>query len=166
MKRKIFLLFALIFVLVLVPARNEDIWSPYFEKVSSIVSLIEGNYFRDIDREELAYSSIKGMLQTLDPHSYFLDPSHFSRLREEHVGKYHGLGIIIQKQEQRLVVISPIEGGPAYRLGIQAGDVISHINGESTKPITSYEAMLKLRGIKGTKVNITIVREAMESLLS
>jgi len=162
MKRKIFLLFALIFVLVLVPARNEDIWSPYFEKVSSIVSLLEENYFRDIDREELAYSSIKGMLQTLDPHSYFLDPSHFSRLREEHVGKYHGLGILIQKQEQRLVVISPIEGGPAYRLGIQAGDIISHINGESTKPITSYEAMLKLRGIKGTKVNITIFREGME----
>ncbi len=162
MKRKIFLLFALIFVLVLVPARNEDIWSPYFGKVSSIVSLIEENYFRDIDQEELAYSSIKGMLQTLDPHSYFLDPSHFSRLREEHVGKYHGLGIMIQKQEQRLVVISPIEGGPAYRLGIQAGDIISRINGESTKPITSYEAMLKLRGIKGTKVNITIVREGME----
>jgi carboxyl-terminal processing protease len=162
MKRKIILLFALIFVLVLVPARNEDIWSPYFEKVSSIVSLIEGNYFRDIDQEELAYSSIKGMLQTLDPHSYFLDPRHFSRLREEHVGKYHGLGIIIQKQEDRLVVISPIEGGPAYRLGIQAGDVISHINGESTKPITSYEAMLRLRGPKGTKVSITVAREGME----
>ena len=162
MKRKIFLLFALILVVVLVPARNEDIWSPYFEKVSSIVSLIEENYFRDIDQEELAYSSIKGMLHTLDPHSYFLDPSHFSRLREEHVGKYHGLGIIIQKQEDRLVVISPIEGGPAYRLGIQAGDVISHINGESTTPITSYEAMLRLRGPKGTKVNITVVREGME----
>jgi carboxyl-terminal processing protease len=162
MKRKIFLLFTLIFVLILVPARNEDTWSSYFDKVSSIVFLIEENYFRDIDQEELAYSSIKGMLQTLDPHSYFLDPSHFSRLREEHVGKYHGLGIIIQKQEQRLVVISPIEGGPAYRLGIQAGDIISHINGESTKPITSYEAMLKLRGIKGTKVNITVVRDGME----
>jgi carboxyl-terminal processing protease len=162
MKRKIFLLFALILVLVLVPARNEDIWTPYFDKVSSIVSLIEENYFRDIDQEELAYSSIKGMLQTLDPHSYFLDPSHFSRLREEHVGKYYGLGIIIQKQEERLVVISPIEGGPAYRLGIQAGDIISHINGESTKPITSYEAMLRLRGPKGTKVKITIVNERME----
>jgi len=162
MKRKIFLLFALILVLVLVPARNQDIWSPYFDKVSSIVSLIEENYFRDIDQEELAYSSIKGMLQTLDPHSYFLDPTHFARLREEHVGKYHGLGILIQKQEQRLVVISPIEGGPAYRLGIQAGDVISHIDGQSTKPITSYEAMLRLRGLKGTKVNITIVREGME----
>jgi carboxyl-terminal processing protease len=161
MKRKIILLFALILVLILVPARNEDLWTPYFEKVSSIVSLIEKNYFRDIDQQELAYSSIKGMLQTLDPHSYFLDPTHFSRLREEHVGKYHGLGIIIQKQEERLVVISPIEGGPAYRLGIQAGDVISHINGESTKPITSYEAMLKLRGPKGTKVKITVSREGM-----
>jgi carboxyl-terminal processing protease len=162
MKRKIILLFALMLVFVQVPARNQDIWSAYFDKVSSIVSLIEENYFRDIDQEELAYSSIKGMLQTLDPHSYFLDPTHFSRLREEHVGKYHGLGIIIQKQEQRLVVISPIEGGPAYRLGVQAGDIISHINSESTEPITSYEAMLRLRGPKGTKVSITLVREGME----
>jgi carboxyl-terminal processing protease len=162
MKRKIFLLLALILVLVLVPARTEDPWTPYFEKVSSIVSLIEENYFHDIDEQELVYSSIRGALQTLDPHSYFLDPAHFSRLREEQVGKYYGLGIIIQKQEERLVVISPVEGGPAYRLGIMAGDVISHINGESTKPITSYEAMQKLRGPKGTKVKITIVREGMK----
>jgi len=165
MKKKVLLLFVLILVLLLIPARNEDIWSLYFEKITSIASIIEENYFEDIDQEKLAYASIKGMLQTLDPHSYFLGPDHFSRLREEHEGKYHGLGIIIQKQEDRLVVISPIEGAPAYRLGIQAGDVISHINGESTRPISSFEAMQRLRGLKGTKVNITIVREGLKTPL-
>jgi len=165
MKKKIFLLFVLFLVIILLPASDEDIWNLSFKKMSSIVSLIEENYFRDIDQEKLAYSSIKGMLQTLDPHSYFLDPDHFSRMREEYEGKYHGLGIIIQKQEDRLVVISPIEGGPAYRLGIQAGDVISHINGESTKPISSFEAMQKLRGPEGTKVNITITRYGLEKPL-
>lgn len=162
MKRRLFILFLLIFVLILVPARGEDIWSLSLKKISSIVSIIEENYFQNIEREKLIYSSVRGMLQTLDPHSYFLEPNHFSRLRESHTGKYHGLGILIQKQEDRLVVISPIEGTPAYRFGIQAGDVISHINGESTKPISSFDAMQKLRGHKGTQVNITIVREELD----
>ncbi len=162
MKRKLFIFLLLLFILILLPAREEDIWDFSLDKISSIVSIIEENYFQDVKREELVYASVRGMLQTLDPHSYFLDPNHFSRLREEHTGKYYGLGIIIQKQEDRLVVISPIEGTPAYRLGIQAGDVISHINGESTKPISSFDAMQKLRGPKGTEVTITIVREGLE----
>ncbi|UCE42556.1 MAG: S41 family peptidase [Candidatus Aminicenantes bacterium] len=131
-------------------------------KISAIVDLIDQNYFEAVDHEELAFSSIKGMLQTLDPHSYFLDPRHFDRVREEYKGKYYGLGILIQKQDKRLVVISPTEGGPAYRLGIRSGDVISHIEGETTEPITSTEAMMRLRGPKDTKVTITIAREGWE----
>lgn len=165
MKKKIFFLSVLILVLLLVSAKDEDMWDLSFKKIFSIGFLIEENYFQEIDHEKLAYSSIRGMLQTLDPHSYFLDPDHFSRFTEEHTGKYHGLGILIQKQEDRLVVISPIEGGPAFRLGIQAGDVISHISGESTKFITSRQAVQKLRGPKGTNVNITIVREGMKKPL-
>lgn len=162
MKRKIFVFILLAFILVILPARDEDVWRVSLKKLSSIVSLIEENYYQAKDREELMFSSVRGMIQTLDPHSYFLDPSHFSRLREEHVGKYYGLGILITKQEDRLVVISPIEGGPAYRLGIQAGDIISQIEGESTKPISSYEAMQRLRGPKGTQITITIVRDGLE----
>ncbi len=127
------------------------------------MSLIDQNYYEEIDHEKLAFSSIKGMLQTLDPHSYFLDPSHFDRVREEYKGKYYGLGILITKHDEKLVVVSPIEGGPAYRLGIRSGDVISHINGETTEPITSTEAMMKLRGQKGTEVTVTIVREGRDS---
>ncbi len=161
MKRKFFIFALLAFILIILPARDEDVWRVSLKKLSSIVSLIEQNYYQETDHDELMYSSVRGMVQTLDPHSYFLDPNHFSRLREEHVGKYYGLGILITKQEDRLVVISPIEGGPAYRLGIQAGDVISQIEGESTKPISSYDAMQKLRGPKGTPVNITIVRDGL-----
>jgi len=64
------------------------------------------------------------MLDTLDPHSYFLDPESSLRFNEEYTGKYYGLGIQIQKQEDRLVVVAPIEGTPAWRLGIQPGDVM------------------------------------------
>ena len=158
---------ALVFALVLlgfvrVSAKDEDLWGASLEKVSSIVSILGNGYYKALDTEKLAYSSIRGLLDTLDPHSYFLDPDTFSRMREDYVGKYYGLGIQIQKHEDRLVVIAPIEGSPAWRLGIQPGDVISHINGESTKPISSFEALQKLRGEKGTKVNITIVREGLD----
>ncbi|MEA2006120.1 MAG: S41 family peptidase [Acidobacteriota bacterium] len=165
MKKKIFLLSIIFFVLVVLPIWEQDIWTSSLKKISSIASLIQSDYFQDVTEENIEMASIKGMLKTLDPHSYFLDPRNFSRLTEEYKGKYYGLGIMIQKQGDKLVVITPIEGTPAYRLGIQAGDVISLIDGESTKPITSYEAMQRLRGPKGTKVNITIVRETLENPL-
>lgn len=162
MKKKLILGCFLILVFAHLAARDEDLWDASLEKFSSLLSLIEENYYRRVEPEKLIYSSIKGMLETLDPHSYFLDPDSFSRMREEYTGKYYGLGIQISKQEDNLVVISPIEGTPASRLGILPGDIISHINGESTKPISSLEAMQKLRGPKGTKVTITIVREGLE----
>jgi len=165
MKRRIFLFLLIILFLTLLPARDEDVWNIYFKKVSSIVSIIEDNYFGEVNHEKLAFASIRGLLQTLDPHSHFLEPNNLARMREEYKGKFYGLGIQIQKQEDRLVVISPIEGTPAYKLGIQAGDIISHINGESTKSMTSLDAVQKLRGPKGTKVNITIIREDLEKPL-
>jgi len=162
MKRKI--LFILIFIAVLAQlgARDEEIWEQSLEKISNMSAIIEQNYFQPVSPEKMMQESIKGMLLTLDPHSYFLGPDDFSRTFEEQKGKYYGLGIQIQKQEDRLVVISPIEGTPAWRLGLQTGDVITHINGESTKPISSQGAVDKLRGPKGTKVNITVVREGLD----
>ncbi len=162
MRNKGFVFTILFLALVSAPAWEEDAWTQSMNKISAIVGLIDQNYFEAVDHEELAFSSIKGMLQTLDPHSYFLDPRHFDRVREEYKGKYYGLGILIQKHDKRLVVISPVDGGPAYRLGIRSGDVISHIEGESTEPISSTEAMMKLRGPKDTEVTITIVREGWD----
>jgi carboxyl-terminal processing protease len=159
MKKRILLLsLAAVFLLGL-PPHDQGQWSAALEKVRSIAGVLETNYYKPLDEQQLAYASIRGTLDTLDPHSYFLDPESFSRQREEYTGKYYGLGIQIQKQGDDIVVVSPIEGTPAWRLGIRPGDIISHINGESTVPISSYEAMQKLRGEKGTKVTITIVRD-------
>ncbi|MGZ5438776.1 MAG: S41 family peptidase [Candidatus Aminicenantales bacterium] len=148
-------------MLVLLPtlSRDEDLWSAAESKTRAIAGLLEESYYKPLEEETLAVASIKGTLDTLDPHSYFLDPSSFSRMREDYTGKYYGVGLQIQKQGDNIVVIAPIEGGPSYRLGIQPGDVISRINGESTAPISSYDAMQKLRGEKGTKVTITFARE-------
>lgn len=165
MKKKIITFVSLLSVLMVLPAQVEDDWKRSVDKMSSLITLIEKHYFKAVDPESIAFSSIKGMLKTLDPHSYFLDPRRLTLMQEEYKGKYSGLGILIQKHETRLVVISPIEGTPAYRLGIRAGDVISRINGESTKFISSFDAMLKLRGKKGTEVNITIVREGLDNPL-
>jgi carboxyl-terminal processing protease len=161
MKKKVLAGFLFILALVSLAARDEDIWDRSIEKFSAILSLIEQNYYQDVESEKLVYASIRGMLETLDPHSYFLDPDNLSRMREEYTGKYYGLGIQIQKHEDSLVVIAPIEGTPASRLGIQPGDIISTIDGESTKPLSSFDAMQKLRGPKGTKVTITLIREGL-----
>jgi len=147
--------------LILLPAasRDADLWSAGEDKARAIAALLEANYYKPLDEETLAVASIKGTLDTLDPHSYFLDPSSFSRMREDYTGKYYGVGLQIQKQGDAIVVVAPIESGPAYRQGVMSGDVIAKIDGESTVPISSYDAMQKLRGEKGTKVVITVVRE-------
>ena len=165
MKKKVLFAFLMVAVLVRLGARDEEIWDQSLEKISVMASLIEQNYFQPVEAGKMMQESIKGMLQTLDPHSYFLDPDNFSRMFEEQKGKYYGIGTQIQKQEDRLVVIAPIEGGPSWRLGIQSGDIITQINGESTKPISSQDAVDKLRGPKGTKVTITIAREGLEKPL-
>jgi len=165
MKKKIFFLLLLVAGLVSLGARDDEIWDRSLEKIAAMEAVINQNYFQPVDSEKMVQESIKGMLQTLDPHSYFLDPDNFSRMFEEQKGKYYGIGTQIQKQADRLVVIAPIEGGPSWRLGVQPGDIITHINGESTKPLSSQDAVDKLRGPKGTKVNITIAREKLEKSL-
>ncbi|MDD8020107.1 MAG: S41 family peptidase [Acidobacteriota bacterium] len=139
-----------------------DPWEHGLNKVVLISSVVKQNYYDDKDTKKLAFAAIRGMLDTLDPHSYFLDPESSLRFTEDYTGKYYGLGIQIQKQEDRLVVIAPIEGTPAWRLGIQPGDVITQIDGQSTRPLSSVEAMQKLRGEKGTKVTITIQRDGLD----
>ena len=165
MKKNIALAALIVLLLANLLAREEDVWGREIDKFSSLMTLIQKTYYKPVEPEKLVYSSVRGTLDTLDPHSYFLDPDSFTRMREEYTGKYYGLGIQIQKHEDNLVVISPIEGTPASRLGIQPGDIISTINGESTKPLSSFDAMQKLRGPKGTKVTITIVRDGLAAPL-
>jgi carboxyl-terminal processing protease len=165
MKKRLIPFILLGLVLVQLPSHDEDLWSAALAKARTIAGVLEANYYKPLEEEALAEASIRGTLETLDPHSYFLDPSSFSRMREDYTGKYYGLGIQIQKQGDNVVVIAPIEGGPAWRLGILPGDIISRINGESAVPLSSYEAMQKLRGEKGTQVTITVLRDGQDKPL-
>jgi carboxyl-terminal processing protease len=162
MKKGLVLFIFATLVVLQTPSRDEDLWSAALTKARTIAAICETNYRTPLDDQGLAIASIKGTLDTLDPHSYFLDPESFSRMREDYTGKYFGVGMQIQKQGDNIVVIAPIEGGPAHRLGIQPGDIVSRIDGESTVPLSSYDAMQKLRGEKGTKVTVTFVRDGAD----
>lgn len=118
----------------------------------------------EVENQDLVEGAIRGMLDTLDPHTHFLDRDSYRTMREGQDGSFYGLGIIIsvrrdEEGRQRLTVISPIDGMPAKRLGIRPGDIIAKINGESTDDLTLDGAVGKLRGDKGSSVTITIERQ-------
>ncbi len=126
------------------------------------LSLVKQNYVEEVDEKDLVYGAIRGMLNSLDPHSSFMPPEAFKEMQIDTRGEFGGLGIQISIRDKWLTIISPIEDTPAYKAGVKAGDKIIKIDGESTKDISIHEAVTKLRGPKGTSVTITIVREGLE----
>lgn len=142
-----------------------DPWQRQLMKYAEIYSLIKTHYPGPVGIEKLIFASIRGFLSTLDPHSYFLDPVAMRSLNEDQQGNYYGIGIRISKYEDRLTVIAPLVGTPAYQLGIMAGDIIAEIDGKATRDLSVDEAMRLLRGAKGTVVTIKIRREGFERLI-
>jgi carboxyl-terminal processing protease len=131
------------------------------EEFSRVATVVSSDYMEDVDSEDLIMAGIKGMLETLDPYSEYMDSKQYDALLEDTHGQFEGLGIEIAIKDGWLTVISPLEDTPAERMGIQAGDRIIKIEDVSTKGITVEEAVTKLRGKKGTVVHITIEREGI-----
>jgi len=128
---------------------------------TEILSLIQSNYVDEVKSRELIYGAVKGMLETLDPHSAFMTPEAFKEMQVETSGSFGGLGIEITVKDRVLTVVAPIDGTPADRAGIQPGDRILKIEGQPTKDMTLMDAVRRLRGPKGSKVTITILREGI-----
>jgi carboxyl-terminal processing protease len=126
---------------------------------TEILSLIQANYVDDVNSKELMYGAVKGMLETLDPHSSFMPPEAFREMQIETQGTFGGLGIEITVKDRLLTVVAPIEGTPADKAGLQPGDRIVKIEGQITKDLTLMDAVRRLRGPKGSKVTISILRE-------
>ena len=136
--------------------------NPIYEDLkvfTDVLGLLQKEYVEETKSKDLVYGAIKGMLETLDPHSSFLPPNMYKEMQEETKGRFEGLGIEITVKEGVLTVVSPIEDTPAFKAGIQAGDQILKIDGELTKALSLMESVKRMRGPKGSKVTLTIIRE-------
>jgi carboxyl-terminal processing protease len=129
-----------------------------YKVFTAALKAVEEKYVGEVQSDRLVYSAITGMLQTLDPHSSFMDPRSFAQMRERQEGRYYGLGITINVVDGDVTVFNVFEGSPAYQKGMRRGDVIVLIEGETTKGWNTEQAVRKLRGPKGTSVNIAIRR--------
>lgn len=126
---------------------------------ADVLGIIQKDYAEEVDTKELIYSSIKGMVRELDPHSSFLTPEDYKEMQIDTRGTFGGIGIEIGIRDGILTVISPIEGTPAHAAGILAKDMIVKIEDVSTKDMSLGEAVKLMRGPKGTEVTIYIMRE-------
>jgi carboxyl-terminal processing protease len=123
------------------------------------LSYVESNYVEEVEAEKVIQGAIRGMLRTLDPHSSYMPPDVYREMQVETEGRFGGLGIEIAMRDDVLTVVSPIEGTPAFRAGIQPGDQIIKVDGESTKEMSLVDAVKKLRGPEGSSVTISIFRQ-------
>jgi carboxyl-terminal processing protease len=144
---------------------TQDEVSQQYLVFTSALSAIEREYVEDVPSDRLVYSAIDGMLKTLDPHSSFFDPRAYAQMRERQEGTYYGLGIQIQVIDGDITVMSIFEGSPAFKKGLRRRDIIARISGEDAKGWTSEQAVRKLKGPKGTTVNISIKRSGYERLI-
>ncbi len=129
---------------------------------SKVLNMIQQYYVEPVDTKKLIYGAIKGMLRELDPHTNFMPPEIYKDFESETSGEFGGLGIEISVQNGILTIISPIEDTPAFLAGIKAGDKVIAVDGKSTKGLSLVEASQLMRGKKGSKTVLTVVREGDE----
>lgn len=129
---------------------------------SKVLHYIEENYVTDVNEEKLIQGAIRGMVETLDPHSVYMSPEINKELKVDTSGRFDGVGIEVAVRRGVLTVVAPIRGSPADKAGIQAGDRIVKINGESTKGMNLGEAVTKMRGRRGSRVTLTFFREGVK----
>ncbi|MGB8258734.1 MAG: S41 family peptidase [Terracidiphilus sp.] len=150
-------------------AADEGQFRDSLRQFTSVYSLVEQNYAEPIDGEKadtaIYDGAIPGMLRVLDPHSNFYDPKAYAKMREDQHGRYYGVGMLIQQQNNKVYVVTPYEGTPSYKAGIRPADIIAAIDGKSTDGMTSDLVAKSLKGPKGTHVQVSMVREGQDKPL-
>lgn len=132
------------------------------ELFGDVLGIVEQMYVVPVDNQKLIEAALQGMMTSLDPHSNYLAPTSFGDLRERTEGQYSGVGLTISADGGLIKVISPMDDSPASRAGVQAGDVISAIDGQSASGLTVSQVSEKLRGAMGTSVVVTFLRDGEE----
>ncbi|MBM3614743.1 MAG: PDZ domain-containing protein, partial [Alphaproteobacteria bacterium] len=131
-----------------------DLFGDIFER-------IRAEYVEEVDTEKLVEAAINGMLTSLDPHSSYLSAKDFDEMQEQTRGEFGGLGIEVTQEDGFVKVVAPMDGTPADKAGIKAGDFITHVNSESVLGLTLDDAVDKMRGPVGSEIIITVVREGV-----
>lgn len=130
---------------------------------TQVYEVVQQNYAEPVSPDKAIYNgAIPGMLRVLDPHSNFFDPKAYSALREDQRGKYYGVGMQVGPRNNKVIVIAPFSGAPAYRAGIRPGDVIVAVDGKITDNMSTSDVADLLKGPKGTTVKITVLREGTD----
>src|SRR6266487_685833 len=133
---------------------------------ATVYDVVEQNYAEPVNADKAIYNgAIPGMLHVLDPHSNFFDPKAYALLREDQRGKYYGVGMTVGPRNNKVIVIAPFVGTPAYRAGIRPGDIIVAVDGKPTDNMSTGDVADLLKGPKGTTVHITILREGSDKPL-
>jgi carboxyl-terminal processing protease len=144
----------------------QDQVAEQYKVFTAALKAVEDVYVGETQSDRLVYGAISGMLNTLDPHSSFMDPKTYAQMRERQEGRYYGLGISIQAPPGgEVTVVNVFEGSPAYQRGMRRGDVIAKIENDDTKGWTSDQAVAKLRGPRGTSVAISLRRAGYDKLI-
>ncbi len=152
--------------LVLSPTLWAGRFDPYRKLgiFSKVLSYIENNYVEDVAEQELMLGAARGLTDVLDPHSRFMDPDEYERLRQETEGdaEITGIGIDLEKRKKGLVVVSPIEGSPAYRAGVEPGDIITKIDGAEASAMEWDDAVARIQGPAGSEVVLLLERRGKQ----
>jgi carboxyl-terminal processing protease len=131
---------------------------------TKVLSYIEGNYVEDLSETDLMYGAARGLTDVLDPHSRFMDPEEYGRLKKETEGneEIEGIGIDVEKRKNRFVIISPIEGSPAAKAGIEPGDVIKRVDGIEISTLEFDDAVARMQGPGGSEVTLVVERRGRD----
>ena len=154
-----------LFLLIPQTASTQDQGAETYKQVKLfgvVFERVRADYVEEVSDQELIESAIRGMLASLDPHSSYLDPKSFQDMRVQTKGEFGGLGIEVTMENGLVKVVSPIDDTPAFRAGVQAGDLISHLDGEPVLGLTLAEAVDKMRGPVNTDLVLTLRRPNRE----
>ena len=135
------------------------------DTLTEIMGLVQKESVDPPTPKQVAHAFISEGLRTLDPHSYYMDEAEFRAMRDEQRGSFFGIGSIIVQQPDGIVIVSTVRGGPSEKMGLRAGDIIKEIDGKSTENWTSAAAVQKLRGDKGTVVEVAVQRMGFPGLI-
>ena len=129
------------------------------QQLAAVFGMVKSDYVEPVDERKLISDAISGMVASLDPHSQYFDKKSYKEFREGTTGRFVGVGIEISQEDGLIKIVSPIEGSPADRAGLKPNDLITKIDDTAVKGLTLNEAVKRMRGEPGTKVNLTIFRK-------